>query len=334
MLEQIQPESVDVIDFERIPDGVRRAYSLRVVRLADGSVVSIPVNVVAGLSARPCLVAVAGIHGDEGVGVEALGDLWRELDPALLNGRLIIVPIANTAAFAADARLSPLDGLDLNRVFPGSIHGSPSQQLANRLFERVLTKADFLFSMHSWSKTGEVVPYVEFDHRNPRTARTSFEAACAAGFEIVRLSWWATGLMTRVVNEAGIPGLEAEIGGLGVSRPEQKETYKRHLRALIKHLGILPGSEIKPSTPRVVRHIDLFTSCGGVLRLLTELAAPVHEGDLLAVIEDHHGNEILRIVATCAGFVGAIRRYTSVHPGDLVFRLFTDATYDEQDCRT
>src|SRR4029077_10965541 len=162
---------------------------------------------VVGRADGPCLVIVAGIHGDESEGVLALMELWSELDPASFTGCVVLGPVANPPAFAAHRRTSPLDGLDLNRIFPGKADGSPSERLAHRLFNSVLRHSDFLFSFHSWYSAGVVLPYVEFK-QNIATARASLEAAKASGFDLIRISEWSPGLMTRVVNEAGIPGME------------------------------------------------------------------------------------------------------------------------------
>src|SRR4051794_27343226 len=98
-----------------IPD--RR--TLPIALLADGSRLELPIVVLAGSAPRPRLVCVAGIHGDEPEGMLALMQLADELDPARINGELVLVPVANPPAFGAGTRTSPLDGIDLNRIFPG-----------------------------------------------------------------------------------------------------------------------------------------------------------------------------------------------------------------------
>ncbi len=321
-------ELVDKIDLSAIKDETKRAFSLSIAALADGSSVRLPVNVVAGRGDRPRLAVVAGIHGDEGEGIAALMELWKDISPIDLRGRLVIVPVANPTAFAADSRCSPLDGLDLNRIFPGRADGAASEKVAFRLFEEVLSKVDFVFSMHSWSKNGEVIPYVEFDHQNSRTAKASFDAAVAAGFEIVRLSWWSPGLMTRVVNESGIPGLEAEIGGLGITTRENRGRYRRHANAIMGHLGMSAATTSARTGPRIVKHVDVFAPSGGLLTIRAEIGDDVTEGDVIARVEDSCGSVIADIHAASTGFVGAARKCASVQPGDLIFRLFSDATWE------
>ena len=313
----------DQCNFATLPRCSRHAIDLDVVRLGDGTMLTLPVNVLVGNDAGPCLVLVAGVHGDESEGVLALMELWGELDPATISGSVVMVPVANPPAFAAHRRTSPLDGLDLNRIFPGRSDGSPSERLAHRLFHGVLRQADFLLSMHSWYSTGVVLPYVEFMHE-AGTGSASLDAAKANGFDLIRISRWPPGLMTRVVNEVGIPGIEAEIGGTGISTPENRTRYRACIHGLMVHLGMIEGVSGPTAPARIVDHVDLLAPEGGVLSVTTRLGAEVGAGEALAVVTDVHHRILGELRAPCDGLVGAMRIAGSVHAGDVVFRVFRD----------
>ena len=309
-----------------VPDKSRKGFSLHVARLGDGSILRVAVNVVAGEGPRPCLALVAGIHGDEYDGILTLTELWEELDPQEITGRVAIVPCANPTAFAAGQRKSPLDGLDLNRTFPGKPRGQPSEQLAYCLFHDVLKQADFVFSMHGWTAYGDVVPYVEFKHDNPATARASFDAAAASGFDIVRIGSWSPGVMTREASVAGIPGMESEVGGMGMTSAANRERYKAYVRRLMAHLGMIkaPAAAPQPVKPRVVEHMDIFSPVGGVVRLRVRLGEDVTRGTVLATVHNFHGESRHEIIAPDSGMIAMTRVAGSVQPGDMMFRMFRD----------
>jgi predicted deacylase len=310
------------IKLSDLPSQSRHSVDLDVVRLGDGTFLRLPINIVIGKDKGPSLALVAGVHGDEPDGVLTLMELSNDLDPAGFTGRVVLVTVANPPAFAARRRTSPLDGLDLNRIFPGNPEGSPSERLAYRLFNSVLGECDFLFSLHSWHSAGVVVPYVEFKH-NIGTARASLEAAKASGFDLIRVSEWAPGLMTRVVNEAGIPGMEAEIGGAGISTPENRSLYKARIISLMGHLGMVTSP--KPLDPaRLVDHLDLMAPDGGVLVVTTQLGAEITAGETLAQILDLHSRQIAKVRSPCDGLVGAMCIAGSVQAGELIFRIFRD----------
>src|SRR5436190_23939350 len=71
-------------------------------------------------SGKPGLrvVVFGGTHGDEIEGILAANRL-ANADLKLLAGILEVVPIVHEAAFYNDSRMSPLDGGNLARVFPG-----------------------------------------------------------------------------------------------------------------------------------------------------------------------------------------------------------------------
>ena len=95
------------------------------------------------------MALTAGIHGDEYEGPKALHDLAKALDPARLAGTVLVVPIAHLAAFEAGTRTSPIDGVNLARVFPGDPEGTITHRLAATLFREVVEGADVLVDLHS-----------------------------------------------------------------------------------------------------------------------------------------------------------------------------------------
>ena len=83
---------------------------------------------------RAPVAATAGIHGAEYVSIAALREVALGLDPTTVHGSLVAVLTASPAAFAARTiYVNPIDGLNLNRQFPGDPDASPTQRLAHWL---------------------------------------------------------------------------------------------------------------------------------------------------------------------------------------------------------
>ena len=98
---------------------------IEVTSLAGGGGVGMPVIVINGNAAGPCLWVDAAIHGDEPEGTLACHILRREVAPASLAGTLVLVPAMNVGAWEAGRRGNPLDTFshDMNRIYPGRAEG-------------------------------------------------------------------------------------------------------------------------------------------------------------------------------------------------------------------
>jgi predicted deacylase len=107
----------------------------------------VPVAVIAR-GDGPTILVCGGNHGDEYEGQIAALRLIHEVEPTLVHGRIIIIPVISTEAAWASTRLWP-SGANFNRSFPGRPDGSPNEQLAD-YFSRVLfPMSDVVIDMHS-----------------------------------------------------------------------------------------------------------------------------------------------------------------------------------------
>ena len=113
-------------------DGVQHGF-LRLPWSRDDSAwgnLMIPITVIRN-GAGPTALLTGGSHGDEYEGPVALVELARTLDPAQVSGAVVIVPFLNYPAFRAGRRLSPVDGANMNRIFPGKADGTLTQKIAD-----------------------------------------------------------------------------------------------------------------------------------------------------------------------------------------------------------
>ncbi|MEQ4723529.1 succinylglutamate desuccinylase/aspartoacylase family protein [Nonomuraea sp. B19D2] len=86
----------------------------------------VPLILVNGSRPGPRVVITGGVHGGEFIGVDAATRLAGLLEPDDVAGELVICPVANPpAVYGGRLNISPLDGVNTNRVFPGDKDGGP-----------------------------------------------------------------------------------------------------------------------------------------------------------------------------------------------------------------
>jgi predicted deacylase len=292
-----------------------------------GMPIMVPALVARGAASGPALLAVAGVHGNEYEGMEAIRLVFADLDPTSMVGCFVGLPIANPFAYEARSRVTPphLDGLNLARVFPGDAHGSPTQALAARLLdlaERVVGVDGLLVDLHSGSHDVEFATLIGFRDRSG-PARERSEAA-ARHFGIDRL--WripdAGGPFNAETTRRGIPTIATETTGRAGCDPQGTAAFARGLRAMLALLGITPGETAPcPLADPGASSVDVITKTAGFLRTACRLEDRVERGQLLGTIVSPFGEVLDVLRAPRSGWIWAVRATPVTLGGDLCFMI-------------
>lgn len=280
----------------------------------------IPVLLTHGAKPGKTLVVTAGIHGDEYEGVRAILDLHAELDPATLVGSVLAVPVANPPAFWHGTRVSPVDGANLARTFPGVRQGTVSEVIAYWIGEAIIARGDFFIDLHS-AGIMLTMPTMVGYHAADDRARA---AALAFGAPVV----WAhptlgPGRSLTAAAARNIPWLYTEARGAGRIDIGDLAIYVRGLRNLLRHLGMRSG-KIDAPAPKYFLFGDgdldasLSATHDGFFVPSVELLSVVRAGQTVGRSVDLLGNTIEVFSAPCAGAVAMLRACPVVKSGDAV----------------
>lgn len=90
-----------------------------------------------------------------------------------------MAPVMNMPSFRARSiYVSPLDGKNLNWVFPGRALGAASEQIAHWVFGNVISQAENYVDLHGGDLIEALVPFtIFFRSGNDRVDRLSLEAS-------------------------------------------------------------------------------------------------------------------------------------------------------------
>ena len=206
--------------------------------------IMVPISVVAN-GDGPTVLLTGGNHGDEYHGPLALTKLVNEIDPSELTGRVIVVPYMNEPAFRGATRNSPIDGANLNRVFPGSPRGTVTERIADYLTRELLPLADAVLDIHDGGKTLEFLPMAashvmdDKERRGSATGPRRWRSAPPMPTKLVELDM--LGMWDAVVEDSGTPFLSTELSGGGTTRPWSMEVTTHGIHNVLRHWGVLTG---------------------------------------------------------------------------------------------
>lgn len=255
---------------------------------AWGSVM-IPITVIQN-GIGPTALLTGANHGDEYEGPVALQGLAHDLAPEKVRGRVIIVPYMNMPAFKAARRTSPLDGGNLNRLFPGRPDGTTTEKIADYFLGTLVPMADIVLDYHSGGKTLDFVPFAAAHLLDdPVLEAACFEAMRAfnAPYSMALREIDAVGMYDTAVEEAGKVFVSTELGGGGTVTARSARIARRGVENLLKHAGILDGSvDMAPSVMIDTTVGDCYHFCerDGLIEPLVDLGEPVEKGAPLAGI--------------------------------------------------
>lgn len=286
----------------------------------------------------PTVVFTGGNHGDEYEGPIALLKLVRTLEARQISGRVITIPALNFPAVMDGTRVSPIDGVNMNRAFPGRRDGSVSQMIAHFVQHRLLPACDALFDIHSGGKTMMFSPFACYhrlsDEALTRRARDAVAAMAAPiSLELVELD--ADGMLDTAVENMGKLFVGTELGGGGTTTPATIAIAETAIRNLLAHLGVIDekplSREARGLSPSREMHMPepgcfLIADDAGLYEALVDLDTDVREGDPVGQIHfpERPGREPAVYRAGTSGTMIGRTHKVLVGPGDFLALIAHD----------
>jgi uncharacterized protein len=243
------------IDFEK--PGKQAGY-LRVPYSSHDSAYGwIPVPVVSISNGNgPTALLIGGNHGDEYEGQIALLKLCRTIDARNVRGRLIILPAVNQPAALAGRRVSPIDGGNLNRMFPGDPDGSPTEMIADFIETRLLPISDYVLDLHAGGSSLHYKPTILARLDTPPNKRAvMLEALRAFGAPFGLLFQPLQGedrTMSAAAVRRGVVYLCPELGGSGTVTQASLALAEGGVRRALAVFGLLSDSSQPTANTQLV----------------------------------------------------------------------------------
>ncbi len=286
----------------------------------------------------PTVLLMAGNHGDEYPGQVAIFKLWREIEPEQVSGRLILIPCLNPPAAKAGTRLSPLDGRNFNRCFPGDPGGTPSEMLAHYLSSVLFPLSDVVIDLHTGGRSANFLPCAHMHlvaDKKQREAMILATEAFLTDHAFLYTDVAGTGLLPSEAERQGKLVITTELGGGEPVLANIHRLCQRGLRNVLIHCGVLCGEVSSRSAlglppVRWVQALDRadyrFAPESGLYENCVEIGEEVRQGETLGLV--HFPEQPDRTPAPVAspsdGLLVANRGPSLVSQGDCVACLAHD----------
>ena len=266
----------------------------------------LPVYLINGSGEGPTLVLTGGVHAAEYASIAAALELGQTLDPQAFKGQVIILPVVNQAGFAARSiYVNPMDGVNLNRVFPGKADGGISEQIAAWVFEHVMRQADCYIDLHGGDLVEALIPFTIFPETgNDKVDRDSLALAEAFGIEYLVRSVGGRGTTISAAAAAGIPAILVESGGQGRWPRQDVVRLVEGVKRVMAHTGMIEDNDWVPvKTTLLQNFIWLSSEHNGFWYPAVEVGEHVQEGQVLGVVKDVWGNILQTAQASADGAI-------------------------------
>lgn len=291
----------------------------------------LPITIAANGAGKTVLV-LGGNHGDEYPGPIAILKLCRQIRADQVTGRIILLPALNMPAVKAATRLSPLDGRNMNRSFPGKADGTVTEIIAHYLTTTLFPQADVVIDIHTGGRSVDFYPCAHMHLVPDRDQRKQMVAGTLAwntDLAFLYTDIAGSGLLPVEAEQQGKVVLTTEMGGAEAVSARVHRLTQHGLRNVLVHLGVLKGefrnrADLGLPPTRWVQALDRddyrFAPESGLYESLVDLGDQVAAGQVVGQIHfiERPDREPAPVFAPMAGLLIATRGPTLVGQGDCV----------------
>jgi hypothetical protein len=311
-----------VIAGNRIPLGRTKLIEVSVARLPSGTNITIPVHVLRSKHEGPCILLLAGLHGDEINGIETLRRMLKsgELQPDF--GSVICIPLLNVFGFINYSREVP-DGKDVNRSFPGSARGSLASRVAYMFMKEIFPKIDFGIDYHTGGKSRANYPQMRCVFEDEK----SMEMALTFGAPLTLNAKLRDHSLRKSASLNGVPIIVFEGGESHRIDEESIRVSIEGTHRVLKKMGVKKGTPEEVSTTLLYSSSWMRANKSGLFQATVELGEVISKNQIVGIVGDLFGREEKKIKARKPGIVIGLNNNPVVSQGDAILHIaYTEKT--------
>jgi len=308
----------------------QKATGVIAVPAGSDAALNIPVAVFHGARPGPVLALVAGAHGTEYASIIALESLLNLLNPAMLSGTVIVIPLINIPSFEQKVpHLNPVDGKSMNRFYPGKPDGTQTERASFLITKEVVERCDHLIDLHGGDLDESLRPYSYWTKTgNEKQDQISREMALAFGLDHIIISAdrpkdpQASRYLENTATTRGKPSLTAEAGHAGTVEAEDVSALVGGCLSVMRYLKMLPGAPTPVEHPVwLEKVVTLASEQTGIFYPTVKRGTYVEQGMKVGYVTDYLGKPVFEARAPAAGIILYICAVPSMTKGATIANI-------------
>ncbi len=280
-----------------------------------------PIKVVHGKQAGPCVLLFSALKGDELNGLEIIN---RLLDPERLHdlkGTLIAIPVLNVLSLVNHLKALSNE-IHLERCFPGKADGTYGERIAYIFTKEILSKADYCIELQSGSINHDILPqiYCDIADTQCRTLARHFAAPVITNTPVKSNS------LRRTTEKLNIPLLIYQAGEALRFNESAINVGLNGIYRILHALDMLHAtSELLSESFKPIFSEDqdwIYSHKSGVLTSNVELGQLIHKKQVIGLINDPFGARSPDPIKSHSdGIIVGINRHPLIYEGQSIFKI-------------
>ena len=284
-----------------------------------------PIQIIHGKMAGPCLLVFSTMRGDEFNGMEIIKRLTKLSILKKLRGTIIAVPVLNVYGMMNRSKFLPGEKL-LEDKFPGKKYGDYGSRLANLFVEEIFSKCDCCIELASGLLNYNSLPHAHTD----LTYGLNREIAKAFHVSVVTDLVPQEGTLQYEAAQRDIPMLTFKAGEAMRFNYKAIKLGVRGILSLMRKLNMLAatkGKEAKRSPVICKRSEWVYTPKSGIATNYKNLGDKVTRGEMISKVSEPLGNSPeVTLNAPYEGVVVSVNDMPLVYEGEALFKI---ASFEE-----
>lgn len=280
-----------------------------------------PIKVVHGKEAGPCILIFSAVKGDELNGLEIINRLLESDKLSQMQGTLITVPVLNIFSLIGSTRTR--NDTSLEECFPGVENGSYGERLAYIFTREILSKADTCIELRTGSLNHDILPqiYCDLNDTKAKHLAKSFRAPVITNLNA------QTNSLRKTIEQLSISSLIYQAGEAMRFNKPAISLGLSGIQYIMDAMGMINAEHNDKNIFNPIFSQDqdwIRAQRSGVLLSNVELGQKIHKGQHIGFITDPFSADNAEIVkADQEGIIVGINCNPLIHEGQTIFKVAT-----------